>query len=577
LIKTIPLTIAILKEFIRNWKSIILLIIFPLALISTVFLSFNPDGIQKIPVGVVGVSDGFNIDNYEDTYFSYLSIKKYYDLGTCLYDLKVYKQYACLDVIQNNTLFLTVYYDNTREPVIWEIIERIKSTIDLLQKERSKQMASDFLSKFSSNMKKAESFKVQLIDINSRVANYIQQTDYSINNLATAKSELSQTIYSMDSDISNLKYAKDDLKIRKNNFHSNAISYLNNLDSYSYSFSNLSTNSEIANSLRNQATYLRNEIERYDQLSDSNLNQVENKIFEYEQKSNKGKQYVSDIDAGILQLTGVRNDLQNYQSAIKSTENELTTIQNEFKDLEGLDPDALVNPIIINNNPTYIPKVASQYYTNGSFSAQKIIKGVNLISLQTIFPTMLLLITLFLSLLISGFICLSEINGPAQKRRILIPGIFFPEIIAVYISSMIIMIIPLICVLILGNYLFAIPIFDHLPEVSIIILLLSSIFILMGSSLAYLIKNESITLLITTFLLVFFIFLSGFILPIERMSNWANIIASSFPAKLSLSAFNKVVFYNQGFSAISGCILGLTLWFSALFIASNIIKKIRNV
>ena len=51
--KTITLTIVSIKEFVRNWRSIILLLILPLLLIGSFFISFSAEGLQELPVGVI--------------------------------------------------------------------------------------------------------------------------------------------------------------------------------------------------------------------------------------------------------------------------------------------------------------------------------------------------------------------------------------------------------------------------------------------------------------------------------------------------------------------------------------------
>ena len=99
----------------------------------------------------------------------------------------------------------------------------------------------------------------------------------------------------------------------------------------------------------------------------------------------------------------------------------------------------------------------------------------------------------------------------------------------------------------------------------------------MGISIAYLVKKESITLLITTFILVFLLFISGFLLPIERMSAIPAAIAKFFPGKLALNAFNMVVFYDQGLSVVVSTISLLCVWFFFLVITAVVIKKVRKV
>jgi len=77
--------------------------------------------------------------------------------------------------------------------------------------------------------------------------------------------------------------------------------------------------------------------------------------------------------------------------------------------------------------------------------------------------------------------------------------------------------------------------------------------------------------------LVFLIFLSGFLLPIERMSPFAAFFARTLSSNIALQAFNKVVFYNQGFGSMVTEFIALVTWFVNLAVLVVFVKKVRNV
>jgi ABC-type multidrug transport system permease subunit len=129
----------------------------------------------------------------------------------------------------------------------------------------------------------------------------------------------------------------------------------------------------------------------------------------------------------------------------------------------------------------------------------------------------------------------------------------------------------------LGDLVFQLPLFAHFFAVCLIILLLSSIFILFGIALSYLVKRESVALLITTFILVFLIFISGFVLPIERMSAGAYTLATYSPGRTALSMFSKVVFYDQTLGMLGTELSIMGLWLTLAFLAALGIKTLKNV
>jgi len=114
--KTLSLIIASLKSFMRDWKSVLLLMISPLLIIFLIFISFHPDGLQRIPVGVISedslrvssdTTAGLNSKNefiiprFMVEVQQFLKITNYYKLHYCLDDLQRQKVYLCIEFIES--------------------------------------------------------------------------------------------------------------------------------------------------------------------------------------------------------------------------------------------------------------------------------------------------------------------------------------------------------------------------------------------------------------------------------------------------------------------------------------------
>jgi ABC-type multidrug transport system permease subunit len=545
--KIFYLTFVNLKGFTRNWKSVILLIILPLILISIIFASFNPQGLQVIKGGVINNVDSLEIGELQEYISSFMEINEFTTTEECVKDLKKYNQYLCVEVNGgNNGYVLDIYFDNTREPVIWEILQKLKTTIDILQKEKSKDIASGFISEFRETINKLDRFREELKKINSQVSLYVQTSEISVSQLEKARMDLSTTLNEMDGDIKTLKNTKYELVSTKNRL--------------------LSLNS-IANPI------ISNKIREINEDMDDYIFIMNKKISDYESSSAKGRQHVNNINSGVNTVRNIKNDLTNYKVRIDSTDAELLSIRNKFKSIGELNPETLVNPIVIVNYPTYIPDIETSLEGE---TIDDIAKQFDLISLQTVFPIILFLIMVFLSLLISSFLNLTQINSPASARIGLIKRISFAEIISIYLSSLFIIAIPVLCVISLGQFLFKLLIFPNLIILFPLFFLFLSTFILFGMLISYFIKKESMTLLTTTFILVLLIFFSGFILPIERMSFFLGGIAKMMPSTLSLQAFNQVVFYEANIPMISHYLNYLFIYCIVLFVLVCLTKKIRN-
>ncbi|MGV8162137.1 MAG: ABC transporter permease [Candidatus Nanoarchaeia archaeon] len=570
--KILPLIGAILKSFIRNKTYILLLIVAPLILISAIFLSFNSEGLQKIPVGITGSANQFNITELSSV-FNYLIINQFDNVDECMASLKRYEQYACIEVIQRENIIIKLYYDNTREPVIWEIIERIDSTIMLLEEVQSRRDVYSFLGEFNEVYERVGVYQSRMSSVARDIDLYIVEIDNTKNQLRQSRTELSTTLDGMDSDISQAKSSRQVIGNKKNEMYSESMNTLSNIDASTYYFND----SSAGYSIRSKTDDLRDEINDYNSDTNAQLYVLDSRIYSYELASSRGRGYVNEIGAGINKLDNTKQSLYTYKNEILETNQEISKIKQDMDLLRGLNVDSLVSPITMEGTPTYIPDYTSPSAPNqtGEEQVQEIMKGINMISLQTIYPTVLFLILLFLALLISNFICLSEINSSSHLRIRLVKKVFFSEILAIFISSLIIVVIPLILILLTGDFLFKINVLDNMFQVLVILVASCSVFILMGMLLAYLIRKESITLLLTTFLLVFFIFLSGVLLPFERMSFVSNFMAVNFPTYLGLSAFNKTVFYEQSIFATYYTEI-MIVWILILFALVALVKKTRD-
>ncbi len=570
--KIIPLTNATLKSFIRNKKSILLLIIAPLLLIGAIFLSFNPEGLNRVPVGVIDNAESLDVMAHKNTFFSYLELNDFDSLGTCLEELKNYRQYACIDIEEEDKVILNIHYDNTKEPVIWEILERIKGTIELMKREQSKESLESIFEEIYSTDEHLDDYKQSLDTIDKDLRDYIGELGEVQDKVRNAKIELSEVLDQMDSDVDNLRLNLMHIESRKNNLLRRTEINLERLESYA------SSTEGMEHIIRNEINTIRNTIDDYDSRANQEIAEANMKLDEYEQKSALGRGYTDDMQEEIRNIQLMQISLGRYEYRIMDIKNDVEQMQSILTDLRELSVDEILSPVIMDGEPTYIPDVDMifPYDSGGSGEEQieQVMKGLNMISLQTIFPTVLFLITLFLSLLISNFVCLNEVNSFAKLRVSIIRRVFFPEIISTFISSVIVVLIPLVLIICAGHYLFYINILPNFFQVFAILFLTSSVFIFMGMMLAYLIRKESITLLLTVFFLVLFIFLSGVILPLERMSPIANFVAYNLPIYLGLSSFNKLVFYSQSLSV--DYLVQIFIWIFVLALATIIIKKVRE-
>jgi len=583
--KTLALIEADIKTFMRNWKSIVIMIFFPLILISLIFLSFSSEGLIKIPVGVVLSTSELEKSYVQDNLNIFFITHFYDDYDSCIENLKTYKEYACIVVRKEEAFILEVYYDNTRDPVIWEVVSRIKRIVEIMQKQRSKSMAYGLMEQLDENIGKIDEYKIMIINMKSNVDDFITNLKKEKSRLKSRKKSVISNINSALNFISTIDSALYDIQNYADNI--NQLSY--NLESIidladTSNFYNLSpSEANVIYNIRNYAEDLDDDFDFYVSRILSKQEDAHQSLLNIRSSLNSAKLYTNKFNYIASNLDDVISDLQSYKSGFDDVIDNIDKIKERLDVIKTLDPEILINPIVMRAYPSYVPKYKAgedlQKIQNITEEQQKtkVARGFNLIGLQIIYPKILLLLLLFLSLLLSSFITLTNINSSTSKRLRIIKGLKIPHFISLYIASFITLLVPIIVAVLVGNFLFKLPLLENYKLLFLLMFAISSIFIFFGISLSYIIKKESITLLINTFLLVSLIFFSGFILPVERMSTYASLFAQNFPGYVGLNILNKVIFYNVGLDNIYKELLIIFIWFVAALFLALASKSLENI
>lgn len=542
-----------LKSFFRNWKTILLLLVFPVLLILVIFSSFDQTGLGNVPVGIVnsisGIEEMFEI-------FTFLDLTEYSSLDECLIIMKRRENYGCLEFKDETTIVVTFHYDNTQEPFIYELAQRIEQVILFIQNSLSKEIVGEFLDSTSTSYEEthqiAQDLDVALLD----VSQYIQQVTAIRSRVNNAQNDLSNALTQMSRDLQDTRTA----------VASTQSMYWDASRSISQSIS------RVENELNfGQIHTLRSQLQSLDSQFSWRINDINNRLDGYEQTRQRGVSYVRELDRIRSDLDATERDLRSYQQSLIEYKAQLLQVQSDLLELSKMDVNMILSPIQVRGIPQYIPLRAD---SGGDVSQTQISQGLALLNMQVLFPKILLLIVIFLSLLIGSFMTVQSIHSTAKSRLKLLNGIFFAEVIGIFVASILVVFAPITMIVLVGNFIFGINMVRYWVYVLLLLVLLSSFFILVGSITAYALKSESISFLTIAFLLVFFIFFSGFVLPLEHMGHYFSLVASFLPPSVALDALYILLFYT--ILEIHSHILILLLWCVSLFVITLCVKFIRR-
>ncbi|MFT4312716.1 MAG: hypothetical protein ACMXYF_05820 [Candidatus Woesearchaeota archaeon] len=565
---------AILKNFLRRKVNLALLVVVPLVLISLIFLSFNPEGLMKVPIGVVQDSDSVFV-HYEQRFQTQFQLSNYSDLGDCLFALENHIQFVCVVVESEDNFHIRVYYDNTREPVIWEILQLIQATIDGLNQELSREQTESLLDGFSDmheNIVQYEDFFSQSAQSITRYLDTLRSVKIE---LEAARDTLRDTSRVMKEDLERLDWVNRDLSEQVTNHW---LSVEDNLLDFEQILWNMNVSEYQKEPLLLAISQFRTQIRTVHFGINSQFESFNMQLEDYNHKLHGLETFLSFLDNQIRVVDTMSADLSAFQNQLRTNSRSLARLNSDFVAVDSVNIDQLLKPVSYEAQPAYVPyydEFLDEFESlDSQQQAQLVVRGLNMLSLQTIYPTILFLITIFLSLLISNFISLVQINSSSYVRLRLIRGIFFSDLFSVFFSCLIVVLLPVVFVLVAGSLLFQLSFERFIFEILLVLVLTISFFVLLGMLLAYSIQKESIALLLTTFLLVFFIFVSGMLLPLERMSTFMYFFADNFPAHLSSQMFKQLVFYGQ-YEFFVQYILSMFGWLLLLFGALILVKRFR--
>ena len=195
-------------------------------------------------------------------------------------------------------------------------------------------------------------------------------------------------------------------------------------------------------------------------------------------------------------------------------------------------------------------------------------------NVQVLYPTLLTLILVFISILFANILTLLEIHDKAYVRNILAPVNDILFIAGIFITAIIIIGFQSAIMLVLGQTLFELPIAASLPTLVPVLLALILVFVALGMIIAYLAKNTVISVLLTTFAVLLVFLISDLFTLQQAMPALASLLVDMNPMVIASNLIRTKLFYDIGLSLQSSfLIFFMAFWLAAIAI---LVAKIQN-
>jgi len=196
--------------------------------------------------------------------------------------------------------------------------------------------------------------------------------------------------------------------------------------------------------------------------------------------------------------------------------------------------------------------------------------------LSYMFPTLLVLIVMFVSIVLSATLIIREKTSNAFFRNFITPTNDVLFMIGNFLTNLLIVMTQIIIILSVALILFKGQIFANLHFTFLALLLISAVFILIGMLIGYLFKSEETATLGAISIASIFLFFSNAILPIESLPVYIKRLANFNPFILSEWIIKKLILFQGNLGDLSRQFLILLAYVAVLSAFIWVIREIAK-
>ncbi|MBS3107445.1 ABC transporter permease [Candidatus Woesearchaeota archaeon] len=238
----------------------------------------------------------------------------------------------------------------------------------------------------------------------------------------------------------------------------------------------------------------------------------------------------SSVDSASTQITEIRNGLTGINANIDS--------------IAVTNAASIANPISTTMHPITEQKTNLNY----------------------LFPTLLLIVVMFVSLLLSSLVVIREKISSSYFRNFITPTSDFLFVFSTFLTNLLIVFVQLIIIFSVSWIFFKEQIFTILPLTALAVLALSTMFILLGMVIGNVSGSEEGSTLASICLGCIFLIFSNAILPLESIPIKIRTYVEFNPYVLGDNILRKVVLFSanlqeiqEGLYIVAGIIAGLVV------------------
>ncbi len=536
-----------LKLLFRSKISSLIVFFAPLLTILILGLSYNNSPQYGLNIGVVAASVSTDVDAIikalQEQEFRVITYDS--NIEECIDDIKTGAVHTCMVLpesfqVEGNTPKEVVFHlDPSKINLVWMIQETLSAHIDFKAQAVSQSLAGELITTLQST-------KSSLADNNNQLSSIKEKSSSASSSVQLAQSSLGGVDLiipesSYDTTIITTTSAEIDQALTKITQARTELSQANmtaaNRAGVEAALDEAETQLDLAYTSMNTSVL-------------TLITSLQNDITSAKTKLASAAIAITDSSTG---LSAASTSLQETTTALDSVQAALGTLQSNLESQRVTEPGTVANPIV-----TRIEKVAK----DSTF-------------LNYSFPTLLVLVVMFTSLLLGTILVMMEKNSPAFVRNYFLPIKKTTFIISIYLTNLALILVQII--ILLGISLIFLPEnWAMMPSIAIVLFVASSVFTFLGMAIGYLFSSEETGVLGSISAGSILLFISGVVLPIEAISPMLRNLASFNPFVISEKIIREIFIFGSSITNVGVDLVMLVGYAIVLFLIILIIESVLH-
>ncbi len=531
-----------LKILFRMKTSLLMIILGPLLIVFLIGFAFNSPSAMHISIGYYNPSnsslaldfvDVLNEEYQVDGFSNEEKCQEYVEKGL-LHVCIVFPQDFSID--NNKQEAIQFHVDTSRVNIVYQIIDSVSEQIDIKTTELSKSYVEAML---------------------GVLENIEQSTTQEINSLKQTKekiSQLSQESTTISSNLQGLSFSTHEINI---SFHKE-LDALENYTFQTYNAINIfyaDYSSSLDNTTKEELLAVRTFANTMNSASKEDIVELNKKL----------TQAITSLEQINTQMSTAQTIAKDSQTKITALTQELKTIQSTLeKTISSLEKYV---QLIQNIEITYSETIANPVTTE----IKPVASHAN--NLMVLFPYLVMLIILFVGIMLSSTLVVIEKTNKERFRVFTTPtkeSFFF---LTTAVTSLLIILAQIIITFIITQLVFVDMLSGNILSHSIIILLASIFFTLLGIAIGYLCSSQQAVNMATIFVGAILLFISNMVLPLESVSESLQLIAQYNPYVIFSELFRQSLLFSTPIKDLLGVFTNIFIYISILIIFILIIQN----